>query len=157
MFKNPLVKNILSAIAVAGFGFILLNLIFLIDFFFQSLIDWFIKLFIAVDINRAWQWFPPLKHFLFVIIIGVISWFVFKSKLNTLLKAIYMMVPLAVIFVSLGIFFYRTPLVAYSLGGLIIIGFLYYFYRTKKPWLYYYTLILIGLTLAIFSFMGGEI
>jgi len=29
VFKNPVVKNILSAIAVAVFGFILLNLAFL--------------------------------------------------------------------------------------------------------------------------------
>jgi len=29
VFKNPVVKNILSAIAVAVFGFILLNLTFL--------------------------------------------------------------------------------------------------------------------------------
>jgi len=157
MLKNPLVKNILSALAVAGGGFILLNLTFLFDFFFQSLIDWFIKLFIAVDINRAWQWYPPLKHFLFVFVIAIISWFVFKSKLKTLYKAIYMTVPLAVVFVSIGIFFYRTPLVAYFLGGLITFGLLYHFYRTKKPWLYYYTVILVALTLAIFSLMGGEI
>jgi len=157
MFKNPIVKNILSAIAVALFGWILLNLTFLFVFLFQSVIDVAIKLFTPVDINRAWQWFPPIKHFLFVIIIGLVSWFVFKSKLKTLYKAIYMTVPLAVVFVSIGIFFYRTPLVAYFLGGLITFGLLYHFYRTKKPWLYYYTVILVALTLAIFSLMGGEI
>ncbi len=151
------VKNILLAIAVAVFGFILLNLTFIFDFLFQTLIDSFIKFFIPIDINRTWQWYPPLKHFLFVIIIGLISWFVFKSKLKTLYKVIYLSVPLAVIFVSLGIFFYRTPLVSYLLGVLTTLGFLYYFYRTKKPWLYFYALILVSLVIATFSLMGGEI
>lgn len=37
--KNPIFKNVLSAVAVAGFGFILLNLTFIFDFLFQSLVD----------------------------------------------------------------------------------------------------------------------
>jgi hypothetical protein len=157
LLKNSIIKNILSAVAVAVFGFILLNLTFLLDFIFQRLIDAVIRPFTQININMDWQWFPPVKHFLFVIVIGIISWFVFKSKLKTLLKAIYMTVPLAVMFVSLGIFFYQTPLVAYLLGALITLGLLYYFYRTKKPWLYYYSLILVSLTLTISSLMGVDI
>jgi len=157
MFKKPVVKNILQALAVAMFGFILLNLTFLFDFLIQTLIDSFIKLFTPVYINRAWQWFSPLKHLLFVIIIGLVSWFIFRTKLKTLYKAIYMTVPLAVVFVSLGMFFYRWPIIAYSLGAIFSLGLLHYFYRTKKPWLYYYALILVSLTLAIFSLLGGEI
>jgi hypothetical protein len=54
-------------------------------------------------------------------------------------------------------FLYRWPVAAYSLGSLFGIGVLYYFYRTKQPWLYYYTVILVGFALAIFSLLGGEI
>jgi len=39
MLKNPILKNILSAVAVAGFGFILLGLTFIFDALFQSLTD----------------------------------------------------------------------------------------------------------------------
>jgi hypothetical protein len=49
MFKNPIVKNILSALAVAGFGFILLNFTFIFDFLLHSLVAGFIKLFIPVN------------------------------------------------------------------------------------------------------------
>ena len=157
MFKNPIVKNILSAVAVAGFGFILLNLTFLFDFLFQSLVDAIVTLFTPVNFNMAWNWFPPVKHALFVGVIGVISWFVFRSKLGVLYKAIFMTVPLAVVFATLGIFLYRWPIAAYSLGGLFAIGVLYYFYRTKQPWLYSYTVILVGFVLAILSLSGGEI
>ena len=96
-------------------------------------------------------------HGSFVVIIGIISWFVFKSKLKEIYKAIYMTVPLAVVFVTIGIFLFQWPIAVYLLGTLFGIGALYYFYRTKQHWIYYYTLILVGLTLAIFTLLGGEI
>ena len=157
LLKNLFVKNILAAIAVAGFGFILLNLAFLFDFLFQSLVDKIVRLFTSVDFNMAWHWFPPLKHLMFVAIIFLISWLVFRSKLGVLYKAIFMTVPLAVIYVTIGMFFYQWPIIVYSLGGIFSIGVLYYFYRTKKPWLYYYTLVLVGLVILIASLLGVEI
>lgn len=157
VFKNPIVKKILSAIAVAGFGFVLLNLTFMFDFLFQSLVLGFIKLFTPTDLMMTHNWFPPMMHILFMFIIGLISWFIFRSKLRVLYKAIYMTVPLAVIFVTLGMFLYRWPPVAYLLGSLFGIGVLYYFYRTKQPWLYYYTLILIGLAMLLVGLLGVEI
>lgn len=142
MFKNPSVKTILSAVAVAGFGFMLLNLTFMFDFLLHSLISGFIKIFIPVNTEMTCYWFPQMMHALFVIVIGLISWLVFRSKLGVLYKAIYMTVPSAVVLVTLEIFLYRWPVIAYSLGSLLGIGVLYYFYCTKKPWLYYYSVIL---------------
>lgn len=156
-FKSPIAKNILSAVAVAGFGYVLLGLTFFFDFLFQSLVDGIIKLFTSVDFNMTWHWFPPVKHAVFVVIIGLISWSIFRSKLGALYKAIYMTVPLAVVFVTLGIFFYRWPVAAYSLCSLFGVGVLYYFYRTKQPWLYYYTVILVGLALLLAGLLGVEI
>ena len=152
-----IVKNILSAMAVAGFGFVLLNLTFLFDFLFQSLVKEFIKLFTPVDFWMTLNWFPPMMHAVFVVVIGLISWPIFRSKLGVLYKAIYMTVPLAVVFVTLGILLYRWPVASYSFGGLFGIAVLYYFYRTKQPWLYYYTLTLIGIVMAIVGLLGVEI
>jgi cation transport ATPase len=157
LLKNPVVKNILSALAVAIFGFILLNLTFLFDALFQSLIDGIVRIFTPVDFNMSWQWFPPIKHAMFVVVILLISWFVFRSKLKVLYKAIYMTVPVAVVLATVGIFLYQWQIVSYSVGSLLCIGTLYYFYRTKQPWLYYYAVVLVGLALAIFTLTGGEI
>jgi hypothetical protein len=142
---------------VAGFGFILLNLTFIFDFLLQSLVDKIVRLFTLVDFNMAWHWFPMLKHLMFVVIICLISWLVYRSKLGVLYKAIFMTVPLAVIYVTIGMFFYQWLIIVYSLGGLFSIGVLYYFYRTKKPWLYYYTLILVGLAMLLVGLLGIEI
>jgi len=157
LLEKPWVKNILSAIAVAIFGLILLNLTFIFDALYQGLIRRIVGLFISLDPDMRLYWFPPLMHGSFVVIIGLISWFVFRSKLKMLYKAVYMTVPVAVVLVTLGIFLYGWPIVLYSVGSLLCICTLYYFFRTKQPWLYYYTVVLVGLTLAIYTLLGGEI
>jgi len=151
IIKNKTVRTILSALAVAFFGFILLNLTFLFDFFYQSLVRGFVSLFIPLNPNA------DLMHISFVLIIGLISWFVFKSKLKTIYKAIYMTVPLAVVFATIGMFLYPWPIASYSLGIFFAFCVLYYLYRTKQPWVYYYTLILMSFAMLLVALLGVEI
>lgn len=150
-------KNILSALAVAFFGYILLNLTFLLDFLYWSAIRGVIGFFIPLGPEMSNRWLPPLFHVSFVIVMGIISFFIFRSRLKVLYKAIYLVVPVAVVLVTVGMFLYQWPVISYSLGGLLCLATLYYFYRTKQPWLYYYAVILTGVTLAIFTLIGGEI
>ncbi|MBI5126915.1 hypothetical protein HZA76_00455 [Candidatus Roizmanbacteria bacterium] len=155
--KNKVVKNILSAVFVAGSGFIILNLTFILDFLFQYTVITLIRLFTTVDFQGNFKWFPPVLHLSFVLIIAILSRLVFKSKLKTIFKVIYFTVPLSVIYVTIGIFFYRLPIVAFLLSAYFFLGFLYFFKRTKQSWLYYYALILVSLILLTSSFFGGEI
>ena len=158
VLKNQIIKNILSVLAVVGLGFILLGLTFLFDYLFQTVINKFVVLFITTsDIDMGLPWYPIMKHAMFLVVICLISWFVFKSKLDTLYKAIFMTVPLAVIFATIGIFFYPWPFAVYLIGILFGASVLYYFYRTEQPWLYYYTLILIGITMLLVVLLGIEI
>jgi hypothetical protein len=151
--KRAYVKNILSALAVAGFGFILLGLTFIFNFLVFQLID----LLIPRNPDYLPQWFPMARHIIFLIIIALISWPIFRSKLPTLVKATFLTVPMAVVLVTIGILFYPSPFLPYLLGALLTIGVLFYFFRTHKPWLYYYSVILVTLTLMIFTLTGGEI
>jgi len=155
--KKPAVKNILSALAVAFFGFILLNIIFIFDALFTGLIMLILNLFLKGDLFTQYPWLPAVMHVLFVIIISLISWLVFRSKLRVLFKAIYMTVPLAVVFVTIGMSLYSWPAISYLIGFLFAILVLYYFYRTKQPWIYYFTLILISLVMLIGAILGTEI
>ena len=159
MLKNPTVKTILSALAVPLFGFILLNAAFLLDFLFQSLLRRIFALFTQPALNPELEiaWFPPLLHILFLLLILTLSWLVFRSNLPVLVKAIFMTVPLATLFVTLGIFFYQWPVVPFLLGGALAGALLVYFQRTCQPWLYSYTVMLVALVLAIFTLSGGEI
>lgn len=156
-YEKTWAKNILSALAVAFLGFILLNLAFMLDFLFQMLMRHIIELFVSLGPESMAPWFSPLMHLSFVILISVLSWFVFKSKLRTLFKAAYLVVPLATVLVTMGMFLYQWPILSFIIGGLIVLGVLYYLYRTKQHWLYYYATILISITLAIFTLMGVDI
>jgi len=66
-------------------------------------------------------------------------------------------VPIAVVLVTIGMFLYRWPVVAYSVGSLFSVGILYYLYRTKQPWLYFYAVILVSLSLLTAGLFGIEI
>jgi len=157
MFKNPLAKKILSALGVAVFGYVLLIFTFIFDALFQSLLRLIFRLFTPVDLMMTISWFAPLMHGLFLIVIGLISWVVFRSKLSVFLKAVYLPVPVAVGLATLGMFLNPWPAAVYSLGVLACLGVLYYFYRTKQPWLYYYSVILVGLAMLFVGLLGVEI
>jgi hypothetical protein len=154
LFKRPYVKNILSALAVAAGGFVLLNLTFLFNFLVFQVIDFFMPRNPEVAPPR---YFPLARHALFLIIIALISWAVLRTRLRPLLKAIFMTVPAAVTLVTIGILLYPSPILPYLLGGVLTLGALLYFYLTKKPWLYYYSVVLVALALLVFTLMGGEI
>jgi hypothetical protein len=150
---NPWIKNILSALAVAVLGFVLLNLTFLLNFLLFKLID----LCLPHELITAFPWFPMVRYALFLVIIILISWPVFRSKLSTLYKAIYLAVPTTVVLVSIGIFMYRWPPAAYLVGGIFAAGILFYLYCMRQPWLYYYAVLLVALTLMVFTLLGGQI
>ncbi len=158
MFKNPIVKNVLMVAALAGLGFVLLNITFISYALFGNAIRKIVMIFIVEeDLMTGYRGFAPLIHISFLIVISLISWLVFRLKLPVFWKAVYMSVPVAVGLATLGIFLYSWPLAVYFVGALSCLGVLYYFYRTRQPWLYYYALILISLALAIFTLLGGEI
>jgi hypothetical protein len=153
LFKKPYARNIMSALAVAAAGLVLLNLTFLLNFLVFRIID----VFMHPANDSLPQWFPLGRRVVFLVLITLISWLVFRSKWPVLLKAIFMTVPTAVALVTIGILLYPWPILPYAVGALLTGGILFYFYRSKKPWLYYYSVILVALTLAIFSLAGGEI
>ncbi|MGV8171611.1 MAG: hypothetical protein ACP5OA_02860 [Candidatus Woesearchaeota archaeon] len=160
-FKKSIVKNILWILAVTVGGFILWSITFLLDALFQGVIRRFFGLLTPsgpeMGAGYGYIWFPAMMHFSFLILICLISWPIFKSRLGTLYKAIYSTVPLAVIFVTIGMFLYQWPVLVYIIGGLFGINILYYLYRTKQSWIYYFAVIFTGIILAIFTLLGGEI
>lgn len=155
--KNKTVINILSVLAVAVFGLILLNLAFLFDFLYQTVVRGAVEYLTPLEPGMYVPWFPPLMHFSFLVVIGIISWFVLRSRLWTILKAIYLCVPVVAVQATIGMFFYSQPVLVYSLGTLFCLGVLYYLYRTKQPWIYYFATIFWSIVLAVYTLSGGEI
>jgi len=157
VLKKNVLKIIASLIAVPVFGMILLNVAFLLDALYQSVVRTCVGFFIPLGPDMKIYWFPPLMHISYLVIILVITFFVFRSKLAAIYKAIFMIVPLAAVSVTMGMLLYQWPYVVYSVGGLFFIGVIYLLYRTKKPWIYFYSAAVIGMTMLMIQLLGVEI
>lgn len=150
---NAWTKNILQAMLVAAVGFVLLNITFLLYFLVFQLFD----VFAPGNTGPMPAWIPVTRAVVFLAIIALISWFVFRSKLPVIFKATFVTVPTAVVLAFIGIIFFSWPLITYLTGAVLVASVLVYFYRTRQPWLYYYSVILVAVTMAIFTLTGGEI
>jgi hypothetical protein len=146
-------KRILYALLIAIAGFILLNITFILYALFFNLF----RLFLPNELPVEYRWLLILRHLLFMVIIGLISWPVLLSRIKPIFKAIYLMVPLATVFVTTGILLYEWPVLAYIISILIISGLLLYLWCTHRPWFYHYAVILVATGLLVFNLMGGEI
>ena len=153
MIRNQTVRTALSALAILVFGFILLNATFILYVIWGSLLD----LVFGADYAANHSWFLILQYVIFLIIIGLISWLVLRSKIRPIYKAIFSTVPFAAGFVTIGIFLFSWPVAVYSISALAAIATLYYFYRTQKIWFYWFALIAVALALGIFTSIGGDI
>lgn len=147
LFKKPIIKNIFSALMIAFTSFVLLNLTFIFDFFIQSLMG---KIFID---NQQF----PSKHLFFLFLIILVSWKIMTSKLNKFIKAVFLIVLLAVVYATIGIVSYPNTIISITLGGLISTAcFIFLKYR-KLHWYYYFSLILISLMMLIVAIFRVDI
>jgi hypothetical protein len=150
-------RNVLLALAVAAGGFVLLNLTFLLDFLFQSALRPVFSVFRPSILEGGPGWSGPWLHVLFFLLIGLISWFVYRSKLPVLIKAIYTVVPTAVTLATVGILLYQWPAAVWITGILITTTTLALLYVKKQPWLYFFAVSLTAAPLAIAMLLGVDI
>lgn len=140
-------KNILSLLVIVVGGFILFNLAFLL----AALI---LKVVTSIWGMTEHEGSPVVGKMVYLLILLFISWFVFHSRLNEIIKATYFSMPLMVILVMVGISLYHQSkwLIA-GIGTVIICGVLFYLYKKKLSWLYYFsTFYVVVLALCIMLF-----
>ena len=155
---NDNFKKYLPLITIPVVGFILLNLTFIFAAVIHIIYSRLLGRLFSMYSNMGVRWIPVSRHFVFAIIIIVISWFIFKSKkIKDLYKAIFAVVPTAVILVTEGIFFYQWPVATYALGALIYGIIIFYLYKKKKPWFYYYSVSWVSLVLLLMGIFGIDI
>lgn len=147
LFKKPVVKKILLTIGITLLSFVLLNVTFIFDFFVQSLIRRIV----------AYKQAFPSGHIIFLFIILFISWKIMTSKLNKFIKAVFLTVPLAVVYTTIGLMSYPDTLFSIIFCGLISVGCFLFLKHKKSHWYYYYSLVLISLLMLIVIIFKIEI
>lgn len=141
-------KNILFMLVIVGVGYILFNIAFILAAFV-------LKASMSV-LGMSQNAAPPFAgKVLYLLLILLISWFVFRSKLSDLAKATFLTMPLMVVLVMVGIFL--NPLSRWLIvgsGAVIVCTLLFYLYMKKLSWLYYFATIyvaVLGVCIMIFN------
>jgi len=144
-------KNLLSAIVIMAVGFILFNAAFLLA---ALVLNGFMIL-LGSNQNTA----PPfVGRAAYFILILLISWLVFRSKLNDLIKASFLTMPLMVVLVMGGIGLYTQPKwIVAGAGALVIGAVILYLYKKRLPWLYYFATIFVAATALCVMLFNVEI
>jgi hypothetical protein len=153
MNKYPVLKNILSAFAILVSIPVLLTLLFLFYALISSIYGRIIPWTQGVGPNPYFI----LRPITLFVILAVLSWLIFRSKLATLYKAIFTTLPVATVLVFIAIYFNEYPVFVYSLGAFISLGVLAYLFLTKKPWLYYFSVIIVSLVMLVIGLSGVDI
>jgi hypothetical protein len=98
-----------------------------------------------------------LRPITLFVVLAVLSWFVFRSKIAMLYKAIYTTWPVATVLAFVGIYFEHSPVLIYSLCALFTLGVLAYLFFTKKSRFYYVSVIPVSIALLLVKLLGVEI
>ena len=131
-------KNILFMLAIVGAGFIL----FIIAFIFAAFVLNATMSVLGMPQDAA----PPFAgRVIYLILILLISWLVFRAKLPDLAKATFLTMPLMVILVMVGIVSHlQSKWLIVGIGAVIIGAVLFYFYKKRLSWLYFFATIYIA-------------
>jgi len=145
MKLNNWQKNALSVIVIAVVGFILFNVAFLLA---------------AIVINGIGMLTggrqPTFVGFgVYFLLLLLLSWLVFRSKLSHLVKATYLTMPLMAVLIMEGVILYQQPQwMPLTFGAVICGAILFYIYRKKLPWFYYFSVLYVA-ALALYVVIAG--
>ena len=94
----------------------------------------------------------------YVLAVALLSYGIFRSKLNDLVKAAYLPMLLMVLFVFGGAVLYGQPTwVLLSLESAVVLLVALYLYYKKQPWQFYFALAYAAVLAAYIALAGVEI
>lgn len=131
--------KLLSGIVIIIGGFILFNIVFMAAAFIMNS---------TIRILGLGENAEPhiVGALIFILVLAVLIWLVYRSKLDKLLKATALTVPLMVVLTVVGMRLYEQPKwVPLLIGGAIVSGLGYFLYKRKSPWEYYLAIICVSI------------
>lgn len=88
-------------------------------------------------------------------LILLISWAVFRSRLNDTIKAAFFTMPLMVLLVIIGIILNQQSMwITAGIGSVIILAVILYLHKNKFPWLYYFSAFYVA-AIALYVLLSG--
>lgn len=155
--RGQVFADAVSAVIVAVTGFVFLNLAFIAFAGFYNLASMAMRSFSGRETVDFERFDPSILGWVFLLLVTVVFWLVYKSKLHVVIKASFLMVPFATSLVLIGIAFYGKPSMAYVVSGLASAALLLLLYRRKENWLYFFSTALVIVMMLIMNLTGTEI
>lgn len=149
-------KNIFSMLTIVVIGFILFNVAFILAWVVSRVCSMAFMLFVnPVDGNLGM--IHSLWHYVYLIFIILLSWGFLRLHLNDLVKATFLTLPLVIVLAEVGVQFYKLPVLVYVINALIIATVLFYLYKTKRSWLYYFATLYVAVVMLYVMLSGMQI
>jgi len=147
--KNTAIRNIVYAAIIIVGGFALFNIAFLLAAIIANGIN------LLLHLRSDFQ-LPTIYSILFfLLLLLVASYFIFRSKLDDLIKATFLTMPLMSLMIAIGVLLYEQPeYMPISIGAFIIAALSGFFYIKKMPWMYYFAELYVA-ALALFIVLAG--
>ena len=154
MSNDKKYSSIIAVIFIPLVGYVLL----LITFLLTAIIRMGLARLFFVGNSEPASWMPRFFHIGTALLFLLLSFLILRiKKLKPLFKATFAVVPTAVLLVYTGMFLYNWPTVVYIISGLIVISILFYLYKTKRSWMFYYAVGLVSITLLYMQINGIDI
>ncbi len=139
-------KNLLQALFIVVIGFLLFNLAFIL----LALILNGISMVTQDPVQNN-----DLGYLIFLIVLLILSWVLFQTKLSILIKASFLTMPVMSVLVMIGVLMFGQPSwLLYGVEGLIIGLILVFLRQMKQPWQYTFAVLyctVIGLIITLFN------
>lgn len=149
-------KNVLSAVVIAAAGYVLFLAAFLLAAVVMKVYSGIVVMF-AGESGTA-QSIQIYWHYVYLAVVLILSWFILRLKISDLFKAAYLTMPLMVAFVEIGIHLYQQPQwVTAGICATIAGAVLFYIYKKKLSWLYYFSTFYVAATALYVLLSGMEI
>lgn len=148
-------RNVLSALVIMVGGFILFNVAFMLAYLVNMAYRFAARPFVGGTDNVSFV--QGIWHYIFIVIVLVISWFVLRSKLGDLAKATYFTMPMAVVLTEVGLQLFEMQYLVWIIGAIIVAAVLFYLYKTKRSWMYYFATLYVAVVMAVVVLAGIEI
>ena len=147
-------KNILSMLVIVGGGYGLFMVAFMSAALVMNIYNMIFKLFSdRPGVNDSAM--HPSGSYVYLILILLFSWFVFRSRLKDLAKATFLTMPMMVVLMVVGLSLYpQSNWIITGIGAMIVGVILFYLYKTKRSWMYYFATIYV-VAVALFVMLSG--
>lgn len=147
--ENQVIKKLICAAIIMVGGFVLFNLAFML----AAALVLGLNLLLRLGLNVQ----PPTIYglLIFIVLLLLASYFVFRSQWDDLIKATFLTMPLMSVLIVLGVALYQQPqAVPIGIGAVIVGALCGTFYLRKMPWMYYFATAYVA-ALALWIVLAG--